>query len=706
MVASAHDNLSFEVEAADADPMEPALWAVAVTSTGEEAAEWDATGEAVEDFEEGWHDAIASLAPASDPYASPHALVSQVGPFALVDGMTLQVTRDGANLETVQFLEADFLDITAATAAEVAAVMTAALVGFQVDTVTERVRIRSNPFGEAVAVVGTGSANSALGFPLVYEAFAGPELDIETMPWADDLAAEGFANEWAGIPAILVSANKEPFAVSDGDDLDITVNGIPQTVTFAGIAAPGAATADEIAANITAQLVAVGGEAEAEAVADLDVIIRTEALGFGVSLEVTGGTAALALGFYPSAGFAVGDGFFSVLPGNTAALWDVATPEGFEDFEDEWDNDAFAWVLTDEVIRITQELPGVTYMITLVSNNTVEDYEYTAQVGDTITSIADELDAAIDGNSELVSSLELGSGVLRLTRLDNRTEVSVTVSTSTGVNAIEHGAELVNAAISAAPFDVAADDFEDFEEEWSNGDGVWTWLLSTEYVEVLTAVVGRAYAVTLDTGLTATEFSYTAIGGDTVNTIATALGALIDADPRYTAGVIASTINIAPVDSRTPTEPRVSDADDLLYWTNNVGPGVIDAMVFGGAVPATFDGFEGGGAPQFELSFGAADPVPAGVYAFSILGVAFEYTSGGADTRTDMSNEFINQINNSSIRHLVQANLASDDIWLTSISCPKVLLDVSNPSSPSDTLEVIPADQTVFWDDYHTMCTI
>lgn len=705
MVASAHDNLSFETEASDADPMEPDAWTITITSTGEEIANWDTAAETVEDFEEGWHAMIESLVPASDPYTSPHALVSQEGPFALADGMVLQVTRDGANLETVQFLTADFVDISTATAAEVVAVMTATFVGFQADAVGTRVRIRSSPFGEAIAVVGPGSANQALGFPLAYDAFAGPELDIETVPWDDGLDAEGFANRWAGIPAILVTGNKEPFVVSNGDDLDVTVNGVPQTVTFAGIASPGAATAEEIADNLTAQLTASGGEAEAEAVAELDVILRTEFAGFGATLEVTGGTAEAALGFYPSTGFGVGDGFFLVLPGNTAVLWDVGTPEAVEDFEEEWSNDNFVWILTAEVIRITQELAGVTYTITLTSNDIVEEYEYTAQVGDTVTDIASELDTDIDGNSVLVSSLELGSGVLRLTRLDNRTEVLVEVSTSTGVDAIEHGTESTSASISAAEYDVAADDFEDFEEEWLNDDGTWLWSFSPEYVRVLTAVAGRDYSVTLDTGLNETTFTYTATGLDSQNSIASELRDLIDADPRYDAAVVLDTVEIIGEDTRTPLEPRVSDPDDLLYHTD-VASLALDPITFGAPVPDEVETFEAGGSPQFELSFGGADPVPAGTYAFTILGVRFEYTSAGADTRTDMSNEFIDQINNSSIRNSVLATLVTNDVWLTSISCPKTLLDVYDATSPSDTLDVIPADPTVFWDDFNTMCTI
>lgn len=706
MVASAHDNLSFETEAADADPMEPTSWTVAITSSGEEIANWDTAAEAVEDFEEGWHAQILSLATGMSPYTSPHAIVSLAGPFALVDGMVLQLTQNGLSLESVQFLEADFVDITMATAAEVAAVMTAALVGFQVDTIVDRVRVRSNPFGRAPAVVGHGSANQALGFPIVYEEFAGPELDLETVPWVDDFTVESFTNKWAGIPAILVTANKEPFVVSNGDDLDVTVNGIPQTVTFAGIAVGGAATAEEIAANITAQLITAGGEAEADAVADTDVIMRTEFAGFGATIEVTGGTAEAALGFYPSAGFGVGSGFFAVLPGNTAALWD-STPENYEDFEEGWSNDAFAWILTDEVIRITQELAGVTYTITLTSGDIVEEYEYTAVDGDTLVSIADELDTDIDAGSVLVSSLELGFGVLRLVRLDTRTDVRISVATSTGVDAIEHGTELTSAAIAVASYDTINEGFEDFEEEWSNDDGTWLWRFSFEYLDVLTAVSGREYAVTLGSGTDfEEEFSYTANGADTVNTIAAALSALIDASTNYDSSNIANVVQIESPDTRVPTEPVVSDPDDLFLHVNNTGPGIILAMTFGATVPGPREAFESGGAPQFEISFGGADPVPAGTYSFSILGVPFEYTSGGADTRADMSNEFIGQINNSTIRHLVNAALSSDDIWLTSISCPKTLLDVSDPSSPSDTLEATPSDPNTYWDDFHTMCTI
>lgn len=705
MVASAHENLSFEDEASDADPMAPSDWSFSITATGEEVADWDTSTHAAEDFEHGWHMAIASLVPASDPYTSPHAIVSQRAPFALVDGMVLQVTRDGANEESVQFESGDFVDITTATVAEVVAVMVAAFVGFQVDAVGERVRIRSNPFGEAIAVVGHGSANSVLGFPPAYAEFAGADLDLETVPWTDDFTVETFTNKWAGIPAILVTANKAPFVVSNGDDLDVMVNGIAQTVTFIGIAVNGAATAEEVADNITAQLVTAGGVAEATAVASLDVIIRSAFVGFGASLEVTGGTAAVDLGFYPSAGFAVGDGFFMVLPGNTAALWDSGVQQ-YEDFEDAWNNDGFAWVLTDDLVRVTTATAGVTYIVTLTGNDAIEQHTYTAQLGDDAADIADALDSRIDGNSDLVTSLELGGGVLRLTRIDNRTEVDIAVAVSSASGALSYGTATTGTSIEAAVFDVAINDVEDFEDEWDNDDGTWVWVLSQEYVDVLTAVAGREYAITLGVAELSTTFSYEALGGDDANAIAAALAALIGADPRYASVAALNTINIQAVDTRTPTEPQVSDESDLRYWTNVTGPGTMTPFVFSGPVPGSTETFENTAAYQFELNFGGADPVPAGTYSFDILGVHFEYTSGGADNRVAMSNLFITQINNSSVRHLVEANLSSNDIWISSISCPKTLLDVSNVASPSDTLGVSIANPTLYWDDYNTMCTL
>jgi hypothetical protein len=90
-----------------------------------------------------------------------------------------------------------------------------------------------------------------------------------------------------------ISSGAGPFAISSGDAIDFEVNGEPQTIAFGpgDIAAPGAATALELAAALNrlrgASAVASAGRAT----------IKTDARGPTASLEVTGASAAAALGF-------------------------------------------------------------------------------------------------------------------------------------------------------------------------------------------------------------------------------------------------------------------------------------------------------------------------------------------------------------------------------------------------------------------------
>jgi len=147
----------------------------------------------------------------------------------------LEITPDGGPPEVVTFVPADFGDPTAATAAEVAAVILAQASG--------------------------GGAYAA--FP--------------------------------GQPALQVGAAVEPFAVSPGDSLDVQVDGpTTHTVTFtaADIATPGAATAAEVAAAITEQLVGFVIASDAGGQVELETITR----GALASQQVSAGAAQAALG--------------------------------------------------------------------------------------------------------------------------------------------------------------------------------------------------------------------------------------------------------------------------------------------------------------------------------------------------------------------------------------------------------------------------
>jgi phage tail-like protein len=130
------------------------------------------------------------------------------------------------------------------------------------------------------------------------------------------LVGGGAYSPAAGTPATLTSGAVEPFAVGAGDTLALLVNGAPRVVTFraADIATPGSATAGELAARLGFDLAAAPGGA---------VELRTALWGLGATLEVTGGTAAPALGF--PAGAAAGTdaarlALFSATAGADAAI--------------------------------------------------------------------------------------------------------------------------------------------------------------------------------------------------------------------------------------------------------------------------------------------------------------------------------------------------------------------------------------------------
>jgi flagellar hook protein FlgE len=95
---------------------------------------------------------------------------ANAGPFALVDGDTLDVRVDGGGIQTVTFRAADFTAlggaIGAATAAEVATIMQAQLTGVTVTSSAGQVVLTSNRTGDQSILQitdGTGSPASILG---------------------------------------------------------------------------------------------------------------------------------------------------------------------------------------------------------------------------------------------------------------------------------------------------------------------------------------------------------------------------------------------------------------------------------------------------------------------------------------------------------------------------------------------------------------
>lgn len=88
------------------------------------------------------------------------------GPFVMTNGMTLLVALDGGSVQSIAFLTGEFVSIGAATAAEVAAVINAKLVGGKATvTSSTKVTITSDRKGTGSGVnVSGGTANAVLTF--------------------------------------------------------------------------------------------------------------------------------------------------------------------------------------------------------------------------------------------------------------------------------------------------------------------------------------------------------------------------------------------------------------------------------------------------------------------------------------------------------------------------------------------------------------
>lgn len=106
--------------------------------------------------------------------------------FALADGQTLDVEIDGGPAQTVTFLTAQFVAIGAATALEVANVINAAIAGGSAGVAAGAVTITSDTLGTSSSVQVTGgTANAALGFPLLLANGTGDAADADAVTVAE-----------------------------------------------------------------------------------------------------------------------------------------------------------------------------------------------------------------------------------------------------------------------------------------------------------------------------------------------------------------------------------------------------------------------------------------------------------------------------------------------------------------------------------------
>lgn len=112
---------------------------------------------------------------------------SSGGTWVMTNGMTLTVQIDGGATQTVTFATGNFVSIGAATAAEVAAVLNASLVGARATvTNTNKVTITSDKRGTASGVnVTGGTANAVLGYTTGLTSGTGNVANIDAVTLAE-----------------------------------------------------------------------------------------------------------------------------------------------------------------------------------------------------------------------------------------------------------------------------------------------------------------------------------------------------------------------------------------------------------------------------------------------------------------------------------------------------------------------------------------
>ena len=180
---------------------------------------------------------------------------------------------------------------------------------------------------------------------------------------------EGAGNQTATFSATAASlecANAETYALSDGMTLTVKIDGeaTAQTITFntAEFAAIGAATAEEVAAVINAEI--VGASATASS-GGTEVTITSDKQGTGSGVEVTGGTANTALGFVttPQSG-----------TGNVVDIEAVTVTEVKTIVEAAWTNGSGVTVSsTSGAVKIETNLAGASATLVVDATSTADD---------------------------------------------------------------------------------------------------------------------------------------------------------------------------------------------------------------------------------------------------------------------------------------------------------------------------------------------
>ena len=219
---------------------------------------------------------------------------SNVAPFALTDGMTLQLAIDGGGTQTITFSAGDFPDISNATGFDVKKVINEQLTGATAEALFGFLKITSDTLaGSSVEVVG-GTALAVLGFT-------------------------------AGV-------NLAPLATIGHTPVDVTGSGTVRDLA--------AVTAEEIETVVNGTLAVQTANAELRAISDDEIRLYTTEPETG-TIQVDASPVATALGFPvgapegPSGVTADTDEDFESGWGNFVSTLPATASAGFgtEDFE-------------------------------------------------------------------------------------------------------------------------------------------------------------------------------------------------------------------------------------------------------------------------------------------------------------------------------------------------------------------------------------
>jgi phage tail sheath protein FI len=154
-----------------------------------------------------------------------------VGPYALANNDTLTLSVDGGPVQTVTFLTSQFASISAATAAEVDAVINASVTGASAAISAGASRITSDKKGTGSSInVTGGTANVALGFTTGSVAGTGNVASIDAVT-----VAEVIVIVQAALPTVVVTNVAGAVKIASnttggGSSIHVLSSGTAQTV--------------------------------------------------------------------------------------------------------------------------------------------------------------------------------------------------------------------------------------------------------------------------------------------------------------------------------------------------------------------------------------------------------------------------------------------------------------------------------------------